>query len=230
MNITNNAKKHASWILRLIKCRDPEVVLLLYKTYVRPRLEYASPLWSPKLVKHIVKIESIQRTVTSKIHGLENCNYWERLQKLNLPSLQRRRERYQIIHIWKISQGIIPNDINLQFYETSRFGLMCKRPRYNQRSRYVSTVKFNSFVSNGPALFNILPTALKSSSSLAIFKSKLEIFLKSFPDNPPLPNYVSQNHNSLLEWVSGSKDTLTQSNQREAAATMEEHSHALSTT
>ena len=230
MKITNNAKKHASWILRLIKCREPEVVLLLYKTYVRPRLEYASPLWSPKLVKHIAKIESVQRTVTSRIQGLEKFNYWERLQKLNIPSLQRRRERYQMIHMWKISKGLIPNDIDLKFYETSRFGLMCKRPRYNQRSRYVSTVKFNSFISNGPALFNILPTSLKSSNSLQIFKSKLEIFLKSYPDNPPLPNYVSQNHNSLLEWVSGSKDTLTQRSYAEDVADMEENLGSLSTT
>ena len=77
LNLTNAAKKQASWILRLFKSREPEVVLLLYKTYVRCKLEYASPLWSPYTVKLISKLEAIQRTVTSKIAGMENLNYWE---------------------------------------------------------------------------------------------------------------------------------------------------------
>ena len=114
-----------------------------------------------------------------------------------------------MIHIWKISQGLIPNDINLEFYETSRHGLKCKRPKYNQRCRYISTVKFNSFTSNGPALFNVIPGAIKASKSLNTFKSKLELFLKAFPDNPPTPNYIGQNRNSLVEWANGSKDPST---------------------
>ena len=234
MNITNDAKRQAGWILRLIRSREPDVVMLLFKTYVRPKLEYSSPLWSPHLVNHISKLEAVQRTVTSKIRGLENYNYWERLQQLNIPSLQRRRERYQIIHIWKIAVGLIPNDLGLIFYETSRHGLKCKRPKYNQRCRYVSTVKFHSFTSNGPALFNIIPSAIKSSKSLNIFKSKLEIFMKQFPDNPPTPNYPSQNGNSLLEWVNGSRAPQIQFSEDdgnpEAAGSEEEHLHALSLT
>lgn len=236
MNITNDAKKYAGWILRLIKSRDPEVVMLLYKTYVSPRLEYSSPLWSPHLVKHITKIESVQRTVTSKIQGMEHLNYWERLQQLNMFSLQRRRERYQIIHIWKISQGIIPNDLDLKFYETSRHGLKCRRPRYNPRSRYISTVKFNSFTSNGPALFNVTPVKIKAAKNLNSFKNKLQVFLKSFPDNPPTPNYIGQNKNSILEWASGSMDSSTrqqrsqESGEDELAVTpVEEPSQDLST-
>ena len=126
-------------------------MLLLYKTYVRPRLEYSSPLWSPHSVKSITKLESVQRSFTFRIHGMDQYNYWERLQHLKLMSLQRRRERYQIIHLWKISKGIIPNDLGLDFYETSRFGKKCKRPLFKQRKQHISSVKFHSFTSNGPA-------------------------------------------------------------------------------
>ena len=209
MNMTNDAKRHAGWILRLIKSRDPEIVLLLFKTYVRPRLEYASPLWSPHLIKHITKIEAVQRTVTSKIQGMENFNYWERLKHLDILSLQRRRERYQIVHIWKISKGLIPNDLKLEFYETSRYGIKCKRPKYNQRQRYISSLKFNSFTSNGPALFNIVPVQVKKSQTLNTFKSRLQSFLTSFPDTPPTPNYMAQNKNSLLEWAASSTNSQT---------------------
>ena len=49
-------------------------------------------------------IEAIQRTFTYKITEVQHLNYWERLQELKLYSLQRRRERYIIIYIWKITQ------------------------------------------------------------------------------------------------------------------------------
>ena len=57
----NKAKKVAGWILRLVQSRSEETILLLYKTYVRPHLEYACSLWSPHLVKHISAIESVQQ-------------------------------------------------------------------------------------------------------------------------------------------------------------------------
>ena len=42
-------------------------------------------------------------TFTYKITEVQHLNYWERLRELKLYSLQRRRERYIIIHIWKIT-------------------------------------------------------------------------------------------------------------------------------
>ena len=188
--ITKDAKRYAGWIFRIFKSRDPGIVLLLYNTYVRPRLEYASPVWSPYEKRHLYQIEAVQRTVTSKIVGTENLNYWERLAHLKIPSLQRRRERYQIIHIWKIAEAIIPNDLGLQFYDTSRHGLKCKLPSYNPKHKHLSTLKANSFFTKGPSLFNILPKNIKSSKSLASFKSNLQKFLEKIPDNPPTPNYI----------------------------------------
>ena len=208
-NITKEAKRYAGWIFRIFDSRSPEIVLLLYNTYVRPRLEYSSPLWSPFQKKHLVQIESIQRTVTSRILGMENYNYWERLQQLKIPSLQRRRERFQIIHIWKISKEIIPNDLNLRFYQTNRFGTKCEIPKYNPRRRHLSTLKHESFFSKGPKLFNIIPKKIKSAKTLNSFKINLQKFLDKIPDNPPIPNYIGQNNNSLLEWVTGSSDHMT---------------------
>ena len=204
--ITNEAKRFAGWIFRIFKSRRPEIILLLFNTYVRPRLEYCSPLWSPYQKRHQYQIEAIQRTITSRISGTEGLNYWERLKYLKIPSLQRRRERYQIIHIWKIAKSLIPNDLNLQFYNTSRYGQKCRIPKFNYRQKHLSTLKFNSFFSRGPALFNILPEKIKSSKSLAIFKSNLQNFLDKIPDNPPTPNYVGQNTNSIVEWVNDGND------------------------
>lgn len=199
-NITTSAKRLASWTLRTFQSRSQEVVMLLYKTYVRPILEYSCALWSPHLIKDITAIEAIQRSITAKIEGLENLNYWERLKELNLYSLQRRRERYQIIHMYKIFKDIIPNELNLNFYETHRHGTMCKRPKLNLRNQRLSTLRNQYFTSIGPALFNSIPGYIKSSKSVNAFKNNLDTFLKFVPDTPPLPNYARQNNNSLLEW------------------------------
>ena len=43
------------------------------------------------------------------ITEVQHSNYWERLHVLKLYSLQRRRERYIIIHIWKITLHMVPN-------------------------------------------------------------------------------------------------------------------------
>lgn len=206
-NAVSSAKRFAAWTMRTFKSRKKEVVLLLYKTYVRPRLEYGCALWSPHLVKDINSLEAVQRSVTFKIEGLENKNYWERLQELRLYSLQRRRERYQVIHMWKIYKEIIPNDLVFEFYSSRSHGIKCRRPKLNLKNKRISTLRNNYFTSVGPALFNAIPSSITSSKSLNIFKSKLDKFLHLIPDTPPLPNYVSQNHNSILEWNTGGRDS-----------------------
>ena len=200
-NITNEAKQAAAWILRVILDRSAETMMMLYKTFVRSKLEYASTLWSPYILQDILAIEAIQRTFTSKIAGLKDLNYHDRLKKLDLYSLQRRRERYIIIQTWKIYKKLIPNDLSMEFYKTARYGDKCRRPIHPSRQRHLSTLHYNSFISTGPALFNVIPKKVKSANTLQTFKNKLNIFLKSIPDTPPTRGYVLINNNLLTEWV-----------------------------
>ena len=79
----------------LISCHSHTRVLLL-------ALEFMES-------KDIQSIEAIQRTFTYKINEVQHLNYWEILHEIRLYSLQRRREHYIIIYIWKISQHIVPN-------------------------------------------------------------------------------------------------------------------------
>ena len=53
--------------------------------------------------------EKVQRSFTRLIPGMAGLSYTERLTVLKLYSLQRRRERYIIIYVWKIFQGLVPN-------------------------------------------------------------------------------------------------------------------------
>ena len=102
------ARNMASWVLRTFISRDVATMMLLYKSYVRSHLEYCCPLWSPHMQCEIIKLEAVQRSFTAKIQGLGNLNYWERLRRLSMYSLQRRRERYTIILVWKIYNNLAP--------------------------------------------------------------------------------------------------------------------------
>ena len=116
-------------------------------------------------------------------------------------SLQRRRERYCIIHLWKIVKGIIENDLNFDFYDNLRLGIMARIPSINTTSSQRSKSLYDaSFPVLGPRLWNIVPKQIKECSTLFTFKAYLDEFLRSFPDRPPVPGYVCQNNNSILDW------------------------------
>ena len=200
--MVTEAKKYAGWILRTFSTRSQGAILLLYGSLVRMRLEYSCPLWMPFTKKDIMSIEAVQRSITSKIQEVSECNYWERLQKLNLYSLQRRRERYCIIHVWKILWKHAPNDIQMGFHDNLRLGPVAEIPKLKSKRQHINTLRNQSFSCHGPRLFNILPKELKMLDNLPSFKLQLDRFLKKFPDTPPTPGYVAANSNSLIDWAS----------------------------
>ena len=105
------------WILRTFSSRESTVMMTLFKSLVLSRLDYGSQLWSPTKIHQIIMIEKIQKAFTKHIKGFSSFSYQERLSNLQIYSLQRRRERYIIIYVWKILENLVPNLVKpLQFY------------------------------------------------------------------------------------------------------------------
>ena len=59
---------------------------------------------------------------------MKDLSYYDRLKRLNLMSLQRRRERYILIHTWKIINNFCPNDIGLEVNRNQRLGIKLYYP------------------------------------------------------------------------------------------------------
>ncbi|XP_063881680.1 uncharacterized protein LOC135111932 [Scylla paramamosain] len=73
---------------------------------LRPRLEYAAVVWSPHIKKDVKKLERIQRAALRMVLELKDLTYKERLKEMGLPTLQARRERGDLIMIYKIVNHI----------------------------------------------------------------------------------------------------------------------------
>ena len=70
--------------------------------------------------------------------------YHERLKSLGLYSLQRRRERYCIIYVWKIIEGLAPNFSNpITSTFSGRRGRSCVISHVNVGR--VGTLSYNSY-------------------------------------------------------------------------------------
>src|SRR5437870_13784322 len=82
-------------------------LLLGYKSYILPILNYCSPVWSPSSVGDILLLESVQRVFTKKIPGLENLSYFDRIKLLNLPTLELRRLHNDLILCYRILHRLV---------------------------------------------------------------------------------------------------------------------------
>ena len=200
-SIVSRARSTTAWVLSVFKTRDAPVMMTLYKSLVRSILEYCCPLWNPSKITDIQLLEGVQRTFTSRLYSVRHLDYWKRLQYLNIMSLQRRRERYIILQIWKILHNVSPNDVGVKFSPLSRHGLKAKVPVILKhcRMRHQSLYD-NSFSVTGPRLWNIIPSELTQEADFHKFKISLTKFVKSVPDQPPVIGYSTANGNSLLDW------------------------------
>ena len=96
------ANRALGFIFRSFEFKSKCIVMPLFKSLVRPHLEYAVQFWSPYLRKDIEKIEGVQRRATKMIPELRGKPYPQRLRELGLHSLETRRLRGRLIETFKI--------------------------------------------------------------------------------------------------------------------------------
>ena len=202
--IASKGKRVAGWITRVFSTRSPGVMLTLLKQLVYPTVEYNSVLWNPTEPALIETLESIQRNFTRKIECPElppNHDYWDRLQKFKLYSMQRRRERYSIFYVWKVIHDLYPNTgLHLNSTTTDHLAYPNKGKQVDahQRRGFNPQHPTNppqwlercSVLSKCCALYNCLPMKLRQpipadkEPCFATFKKEVDEWLSTIPDQP----------------------------------------------
>ena len=174
---TNLTITKANRVLGLIRktfyCREPDMITKLFKSLIRPILEYGNLIWGPHYVADQQAIEGVQRRATKLISSISHCPYPERLRILNLPSLNYRRLRGDMIFLYQITRHNSDSSL-LDLFQpaltTSTRGHNFKyfKPRCN--TRYRSNFFSYRTIDN----WNNLPSYIVNADSINSFKNLLD--------------------------------------------------------
>lgn len=161
-------------VRRQFKNMDKQCFILLYKTFIRPHLEYAIQVWSPYKRGDIECLEKVQRRATKLVFALRNCSYEDRLVKLGLTTLEERRRRGDLIETYKIITGKEKVRIEdfFNFHQSNyelrghQYKLVTKRSRLEVRRNYFSQRVV------GP--WNRLPSHVVEATTVNTFKNRFD--------------------------------------------------------
>jgi hypothetical protein len=181
-NHVNKAASKANQVLglmsRSVHFRDRITWISLYKTYVRPHMEYAVQTWSPWAQKDIQTLEKVQERAVNMCSGLKGSNYTEKLVEVGLTTLADRRVRADMIQVWKIIHGKDRVDEKVWFERleitstretrATASGLNLAIPRTNLE------IRRNFFSARVPIPWNNIPTDIKMATSLESFKRQYD--------------------------------------------------------
>ena len=150
----------------------------LYTTYVRPHLEYAIHAWSPytKADKH--NLEKVQKMATRTSPSLQGLSYPMRLHNLGITTLERRRERGDMIQQYKIQAGI--DEISWFATPTTREGRSGHRAQLQREVRTSTAQRFNFYTNRIANNWNKLADSTVTASSTNGFKNRLDIDQKGY--------------------------------------------------
>ena len=171
------ANKIIRIIQRSFRYIDEDSILILYKTYIRPHLEYNTQAWSPYTKKDIMLLEGVQKRVSKLVPKLKNLPYEDRLKSLGLTTLEDRRTRGDLIETFKILKGISNVD-HRQFFviDNSRrlrgHSLKLSKPRVN------SQLRLQFYSQRVITLWNRLPQLVIDAESVNTFKNRLDDYHK----------------------------------------------------
>ena len=152
----------------------------LYKTLVRPKVEYCMTVAQPVYKKDKEKIDRVPRLATKLVLGMENKSYSERLEELKLLSLEYIRKRAGVMQTCKIMN-------NIHRIDEKKLFKSCKEVRTRDHSMRVqkaqckSLVRRNTFSQRVVNGWNALPDDVVTSGSINQLKGRLRRWWKNDP-------------------------------------------------
>ena len=88
---------------------------IIYPTFVRPHLEFASATWPVIKKCHIKILEAVQRRAT-RTYELKNNDYEKRLESLGWMPIKARRLRGDLIQTYRLYHGMDKASLSVRFF------------------------------------------------------------------------------------------------------------------
>ncbi len=111
----------------------PNIFLPLYKTLIRPHLEYAIQATHPILCRDAEALKRVQELALKFVEGLRHVPYELALKQLGLFSLTRWRIRGDLITIFKNIHGLLEFPMASTFAHPTRKGLRGRVYKFHQQ-------------------------------------------------------------------------------------------------
>ena len=219
----NHIVTKASKLLNIMKSLqytlDRETLETIYKSFIRPIMEYGSVVWDGCAQADAKLLEDIQLTAARTVTGAMKTTPAAKLyEETGWETLEKRRERSKLTLMYKIINRLTP-----QFLFDILPDLPDDNPRYNLRQRPDAVSSFNcrtclfenSFFPSTTKLWNLLPSEIRNSPTLAQFKRKIS--------NPCIP---SVKYPELLN-VGNRFTSILHSRLRMGRSQLNEHLHKI---
>ena len=171
-NVVHAANNRAYLILKCFKSRDPSILVRAFNTYIRPVLEYYSPVWSQFHAELIKVVENVKKRFTKKILHLSNLTYYNRLQLLDLESLEIRRVKHDLSTCFKILHNLVLIDRPIFSFIDNKNNTRGHKYKIRKQQCRLDIRKY-SFSYRIVNIWNQLPFDVFNADNINIFKSKI---------------------------------------------------------
>ena len=177
--VISKANQTLGMIKRTFVHLDKDIFLLTYKSLVRPILEYCHSAWSPHLLRDIDLLETVQRRATKMVIGMNSLSYEERLKKLDLFPLSHRRQRGDLILLYKMFNGLVDMKIEDFFSKKQYKGNRGHNLKLELPKNPNTDIGRNAFSHRVIIPWNSLPHNVINSNNVKAFKWNYDMYIKS---------------------------------------------------
>ena len=148
-----------------------DTLVLLFKTMIRPHLEFCNTVTHPTTERDMTLIEGVQRRATKMLAHLRDLPYEERLRRLKLPSMKYRFLRGDLIALYKYTfKGAKPAPRGIMKSDSITRGHSQKI----DKPRCRTSLKQRSFPHRSVDAWNKLPDEVVTAPSTDAFKARLD--------------------------------------------------------
>ena len=162
-----------SVIRRSFMTLDRTTLPLLFKSLVRPHLEFGNLVWGPHNRADQQQVERVQRRATKLVPSLRCLPYTVRLRELGLPSLYYRRRRGDMLAVYQLLHSGVDMDPSF-FFTPSEVGSTRGHPWKLAKPRAVTRVRRQVFSTRTVNDWNGLPLGVVDSATINQFKARLD--------------------------------------------------------